>query len=108
VLVHSPYTYPEVSGKGFAIGSKKEAFLAVSAQVTERFDNHPLMGQLYGAFSMCISMSDKPFDAEACDIDGQASATNGLSDMKTPSKTHRVINPLLGSIHLRFYVKFRT
>jgi hypothetical protein len=25
-------------------------------------------------------MSDKPFDAEACDIGGQASATNGLSD----------------------------
>ena len=36
VLVHSPYEFPEVSGKGFAIGSKKEAFLAVSAQVTER------------------------------------------------------------------------
>jgi hypothetical protein len=28
-------------------------------------------------------MSDKPFDAEACDIGGQASATNGLSDIKT-------------------------
>jgi hypothetical protein len=25
-------------------------------------------------------MSDKPFDAEACDIGGQASATNGLTD----------------------------
>ena len=36
VLVHSPYNFPEVSGKGFAIPSKKEAFLAVSAQVTER------------------------------------------------------------------------
>jgi hypothetical protein len=39
-------------------------------------------------------MYDKPFDAEACDIGGQASATNGLSDMKTPSKTHCVIDPL--------------
>jgi hypothetical protein len=25
-------------------------------------------------------MSDKPYDAEACDIGGQASATNGLTD----------------------------
>jgi hypothetical protein len=25
-------------------------------------------------------MYDKPFDAEACDIGGQASATNGLTD----------------------------
>jgi hypothetical protein len=33
-----------------------------------------------GAFFMCVSMSDKPFDAEACNIGGQASATNGLSD----------------------------
>ena len=37
VLVHSPYNFPEVSGKGFAIPSKKEAFLAVSAQVTQRY-----------------------------------------------------------------------
>jgi hypothetical protein len=45
---------------------------------------------------MCVFMSDKLFDAEACDIGGQAaSATNGLSDMKTtPSKTHRIIDPL--------------
>jgi hypothetical protein len=35
----------------------------------------------------------KMFEAEACDIGGQASATNGLLDMKTPSKTHRVIEP---------------
>jgi hypothetical protein len=47
---------------------------------------------------MCVFMSDKPFDAEACDIGGHASATNGLSDMKTPSKTHRVIDPLLSSL----------
>jgi hypothetical protein len=38
-------------------------------------------------------MSNKPFDAEACDNGGQASATNGLSDIETPSKTHRVIDP---------------
>jgi hypothetical protein len=37
---------------------------------------------------MCVSMSDKPFDAGACNIGGQASAT-----MKAPSKTHRVIDP---------------
>jgi hypothetical protein len=37
ILVHSPYHFPEVSGKGFAIPSKKEAFIAVSAQVTERY-----------------------------------------------------------------------
>ena len=36
VLVHHPYEYPEVRGKGFAIGKGKEAFLAVSAQVVER------------------------------------------------------------------------
>ena len=36
VLVHHPYEYPEVRGKGFAIGKGKEAFLAVSGQVTDR------------------------------------------------------------------------
>jgi hypothetical protein len=45
-------------------------------------------------------MSDKPFDAEACVIGGQASATNGLSDMKTPSKTHRVIDPLYVTLNI--------
>jgi hypothetical protein len=40
-------------------------------------------GRLHGAFSMCVSMSDKPFDAEACDIGGQPCASNGLSDMET-------------------------
>jgi hypothetical protein len=44
---------------------------------------HQLSGRLHVAFSMCVSMSDKLFDAEACDIGGQASATNCLSDMKT-------------------------
>jgi hypothetical protein len=39
-----------------------------------------LRGRLHGAFFMCVSMSDKPFDAEACDIGGQASPTNGLTD----------------------------
>jgi hypothetical protein len=58
------------------------------------FTQSSFKGRLHGAFSMCVSMSDKPFDAEACNIGGQASATNGLSDMKTPSKTHRVIDPL--------------
>ena len=36
VLVHHPYEYPEVRGRGFAISKGKEAFLGVSAQVTER------------------------------------------------------------------------
>jgi hypothetical protein len=36
-----------------------------------------LRGRLHGAFYMCVSMSDKPFDAEACDIGGRASPTNG-------------------------------
>jgi hypothetical protein len=53
-------------------------------------DNHKIKGLV----TRCVSMSDKPFDTEACDIGGQASATNGLSDRKTPSKTHRVIDPL--------------
>jgi hypothetical protein len=39
--------------------------------------------RLHGAFSMCVFMSDKPLDAEACDIRGQASAANGLSDIET-------------------------
>jgi hypothetical protein len=43
----------------------------------------PIKGRLHGAFSMCVFMSDKPFDAEAYNIGGHASATNGLSDMKT-------------------------
>jgi hypothetical protein len=42
------------------------------------------------SITRCVFMSDKPFDAEACNIGGQASVTNGLSDMKT----HRVIDPL--------------
>jgi hypothetical protein len=41
-----------------------------------------LKGRLHGAFSVCVSMSDKPFDPEACGIGGQTSATNGLSDIK--------------------------
>ena len=36
VLVHSPYSFPEVTGKGFAIGEAKEVFIAVGAQYTER------------------------------------------------------------------------
>jgi hypothetical protein len=53
---------------------------------------------------MCVSMSDKPFDAEACDIGLQASATIGLSDMKTPSKTHRLLDPLgVDYMHRAFF-----
>jgi hypothetical protein len=55
---------------------------------------------------MCVSMSDKPFDAEACDIGGQASATNGLtgatnglSDMKNApcNRPPSVAHDLMGS-----------
>jgi hypothetical protein len=42
--------------------------------------SHLVRGRLHGAFFMCGSMSDKPFNAEAYDIGGQASATNGVSD----------------------------
>jgi amiloride-sensitive sodium channel len=35
VLVHSPYDFAEVAGKGFSIGKTKEAFIAVGAQYTE-------------------------------------------------------------------------
>ena len=34
VLVHSPYDFPEVGAKGFAVGEKKEAFVAVGATET--------------------------------------------------------------------------
>jgi hypothetical protein len=56
--------------------------------------NRPIKGQLHGAFSMCVFMSDKPFDAEACDIGGHASATNGLSDIKTHIKNATCNRPL--------------
>lgn len=36
VLVHNPYSYPEVTGKGFAVGQRKETFIAVTAQYTNR------------------------------------------------------------------------
>jgi hypothetical protein len=49
-------------------------------------------------FRGCVSSDDfSPTDHEKTvlpDIGGQASATNGLSDMNTTSKTHRVIDPL--------------
>jgi hypothetical protein len=53
-----------------------------------------LKGRLHGAFSMCVSMSDKPFDAEACDIGWQALAINGLSDMKMHIKNAPCNGPL--------------
>jgi hypothetical protein len=68
-----------------------------------------IRGRLQGAFSMCVSLSDKPFDAEACDIGGHASATNGLSDMKSPSKTPRVIDPLcIYNILIVAYLRCKT
>ena len=36
VLVHSPYDFPEVSGKGFAVAEMQEAFIAVEAERVER------------------------------------------------------------------------
>jgi hypothetical protein len=50
-----------------------------------------IKGRLHSAFPMCVSMSDKPFDAEACDIYGQASATNGLSGIETHIKNARSV-----------------
>jgi hypothetical protein len=69
--------------------------LTSSEHVLQLLTLQLLKGRLHGAFSMCVSRSDKPFDTVTFDFGGQASATNGLSDMKTPSKTHRVIDPLL-------------
>jgi hypothetical protein len=48
-----------------------------------------LKGRLY------VSMSDKPFDAKACDIGGKASATNGLSDIETHIKNALCNRPLI-------------
>jgi hypothetical protein len=53
-----------------------------------------LRGRLHGAFSMCVFMSGEPFDAEACDIGGQASATNGTPDMKTHIENAACNRPL--------------
>jgi hypothetical protein len=47
---------------------------------------------------MCVFMSDKPFDAEACDIGGQASATNGSPDLKTHIENACVIDPFTSSM----------
>jgi hypothetical protein len=57
-----------------------------------------LKGRLHGAFLMCVSMSDKPFDAEVCNIGGRASATNGLSDMKTHIENAPCNRPLKANI----------
>ncbi|TRY68216.1 hypothetical protein TCAL_16470 [Tigriopus californicus] len=35
VLVHSPYSFAEVAGKGFAVGQNREVFIGVGAQLTE-------------------------------------------------------------------------
>jgi hypothetical protein len=53
-----------------------------------------LRGRLHGAVLMCVFMSGKPFDAEACDIGGQASATNGSPDMKTHIENAACNRPL--------------
>ena len=36
VLVHSPYDFPEVGGKGFAIGNGNVAYIGVGATFTGR------------------------------------------------------------------------
>jgi hypothetical protein len=59
-----------------------------------------LRGRLHGAFSMCVFMSGEPFDAEACDIGGQASATNGSPDMKTHIENAACNRPLKQSIQI--------
>ncbi len=43
VLVHSPYDFAEVAGKGFSIGMNKEAFIAVGAQYTESTEEVKIM-----------------------------------------------------------------
>jgi hypothetical protein len=53
-----------------------------------------LKGRLHGAFLMCVLVSDKPFDAESCVIGGQASATNGWSDIETQIKNAQCNRPL--------------
>jgi hypothetical protein len=55
---------------------------------------------------MCVSMSDKPFDAEACDICGQASATNGLSDMETHIENAPCDLPLKVTKQSNFWIDF--
>jgi hypothetical protein len=59
----------------------------------EGYRVYTVRGRLHGAFSMCVFMSDKPFVAEACPPMSHASASNGLSDIETHIKTHRVIDP---------------
>jgi hypothetical protein len=51
-------------------------------------------GRLHGAFFMCVSMYEKPFDAEACDISGQAYMKNGLSGIETHIKNALCNRPL--------------
>jgi hypothetical protein len=66
-----------------------------------------LRGRLHGAFSMCVFMSDKPFDAEARDIGRHASATNGLSDMKTlieNAPCNRPLKALLDNGNITFFL----
>jgi hypothetical protein len=59
-------------------------------------------GRLHGAFSMCVSMSDKPFDAEACDIGGQASATNGgCQTVKNTECTMYIIRETILQTHIK-------
>jgi hypothetical protein len=43
-------------------------------------------------------MSGEPFDAEACEIGGQASATNGSPDMKTHIENAACIRPFSGQV----------
>jgi hypothetical protein len=65
-----------------------------------------LRGRLHGAFSMCVFMSGEPFDAEACNIGGQASATNGSPDMKTHIGNAACNRPLIRQVNLARWVKF--
>jgi hypothetical protein len=83
--------------KSIRVNEKSGGFLGVPCYMP--WYNIPpckwaLMGRLHGAVFICVLMSEKPFDAEACDIGGQASATNGLSDMKTQIKNAPCNRPL--------------
>ena len=35
VLVHSPYDFPEVAGKGFTVGTQQESFIGIAPSYTE-------------------------------------------------------------------------
>jgi hypothetical protein len=80
-----------------SVSKVAEAEVVAAEKILQIMKAWRFRGRLHSAFSMCVSMSDKPFDAEACDIGRQASATNGLSDMKTHIENAPCNRPLTGA-----------